>query len=72
MEPLLVAVNLTPSSIPELWSATSVTLDGATSGQMAQGHLPAASNALLVVNVYVYDDVIVWPLLSLAPLIVTV
>ena len=72
MEPLLVAVNLTPSSIPELWSVTSVTPDGATSGQMAHGHLPPASNALLVMNVYVYDDIIVWPLLSLAPLIVTV
>src|SRR4051794_32749917 len=60
MVPLLVAVNLTPSSIPELWSVTSVTLDGATSGQIAHGHLPATSNALLVmyVYVYVYDDII--------------
>ncbi len=51
MEPSFVAVNLDPQFDPRLWSVTSATLDGTTSGQMAQGHLPPESNALLVVNV---------------------
>ncbi len=61
MEPLFVAVNLTPSSTPEIGSDASVTLGGATSGQMAQGHAPPASNDLLVVNACVYDPSMVWP-----------
>src|SRR5258708_38642848 len=69
MEPSCEAVNLTPSCTG-LPSVASDTPDGARSGQMAQGHLPPESNALLVMNVYVYGASIVWPELSRAPLIV--
>src|SRR5260370_12781535 len=71
MEPSCEAVNLTPSCTG-LPSVASDTPDGARSGQMAQGHLPPESNALLVMNVYVYGASIVWPELSRAPLIVAV
>ena len=53
MVPFCVAWNCTPSST-ELVSFASVTPDGAVSGQIAHGHCPPESNALLVVNVYVY------------------
>src|SRR5258707_15462776 len=69
MEPSCEAVNLTPSCTG-LPSVASDTPDGARSGQMAQGHLPPESNALLVMNVYVYGASILWPELSRAPLIV--
>src|SRR5258708_30461313 len=71
MEPYCEAVNLT-ASCTGLPSVASDTPDGARSGQMAQGHLPPESNALLVMNVYVYGASIVWPELSRAPLIVAV
>ncbi len=52
-------------------SVASVAPDGAVSGQIAHGHWPPTSNALLVMNVYV-SVVIVWPNWSVAPLTVTV
>ena len=58
-------MNLTPR-FTELVSVASVAPDGATSGQMVHGHWPPASNALLVVNVYVYGrhrlaELVLWP-----------
>ena len=70
--PVLLAVNLTPELDRRWRRPRRMTPDGATSGQMVHGHLPAESNALLVVNVYVYGASIVWPNLSLAPLMVAV
>src|SRR5579862_4021409 len=71
MVPLLDGVNRTPSST-ELVSAESAAPAGGVSGQIVHGHCPPTSNALLVVNVNVNGEAIVFPELSFAPLTVTV